>query len=211
VTLAAPRPVRRSNAARSAATQARLLDATIECLIERGWAATSTTEVVRRAGVSRGAQVHHFPTKDDLVLAAIEHLLERRIAEFQATFADLPAGERSPATAMRLMYEKCFRATFEPWLELVVAARTDPALHARFVQLEARFFETALATFRDLFPVAAADAGFARVGLRLAFSVLDGLAIGRLIDTADDELDEVLEVFNGMTAVYFPESPGDAP
>jgi AcrR family transcriptional regulator len=211
VTLAAPRPIRRSNAARSAATQARLLDATIECLIERGWAATSTTEVVRRAGVSRGAQVHHFPTKDDLVLAAIEHLLERRIAEFQATFADLPAGERSPATAMRLMYEKCFRATFEPWLELVVAARTDPALHARFVQLEARFFETALATFRDLFPVAAADAGFARVGLRLAFSVLDGLAIGRLIDTADDELDEVLEVFNGMTAVYFPESPGDAP
>jgi AcrR family transcriptional regulator len=211
VTLAAPRPIRRSNAARSAATQARLLDATIECLIERGWAATSTTEVVRRAGVSRGAQVHHFPTKDDLVLAAIEHLLERRIAEFQATFADLPAGERSPATAMRLMYEKCFRATFEPWLELVVAARTDPALHARFVQLEARFFETALATFRDLFPVAAADAGFARVGLRLAFSVLDGLAIGRLIDTADDELDEVLEAFNGMTAVYFPESPGDAP
>jgi AcrR family transcriptional regulator len=211
VTLAAPRPIRRSNAARSAATQARLLDATIECLIERGWAATSTTEVVRRAGVSRGAQVHHFPTKDDLVLAAIEHLLERRIAEFQATFADLPAGERSPATAMRLMYEKCFRASFEPWLELVVAARTDPALHARFVQLEARFFETALATFRDLFPVAAADAGFARVGLRLAFSVLDGLAIGRLIDTADDELDEVLEVFNGMTAVYFPESPGDAP
>lgn len=211
MTLAAPRPIRRSNAARSAATQARLLDATIECLIERGWAATSTTEVVRRAGVSRGAQVHHFPTKDDLVLAAIEHLLERRIAEFQATFADLPAGERSPATAMRLMYEKCFRATFEPWLELVVAARTDPALHARFVQLEARFFETALATFRGLFPVAAADAGFARVGLRLAFSVLDGLAIGRLIDTADDELDEVLEVFNGMTAVYFPESPGDAP
>jgi AcrR family transcriptional regulator len=211
VTLARPRPIRRSNAARSAATQARLLDATIECLIERGWAATSTTEVVRRAGVSRGAQVHHFPTKDDLVLAAIEHLLERRIAEFQATFADLPAGERSPATAMRLMYEKCFRASFEPWLELVVAARTDPALHARFVQLEARFFETALATFRDLFPVAAADAGFARVGLRLAFSVLDGLAIGRLIDTADDDLDEVLEVFNAMTAVYFPESPGDAP
>jgi AcrR family transcriptional regulator len=211
VTLAAPRPIRRSNAARSAATQARLLDATIECLIERGWAATSTTEVVRRAGVSRGAQVHHFPTKDDLVLAAIEHLLERRIAEFQATFADLPAGKRSPAMAMRLMYEKCFRASFEPWLELVVAARTDPALHARFVQLEARFFETALATFRDLFPVAAADAGFARVGLRLAFSVLDGLAIGRLIDTADDDLDEVLEVFNAMTAVYFPESPGDAP
>jgi AcrR family transcriptional regulator len=210
VTTAAP-ATRRSNAERSAATQVRLLDATIECLIERGWAGTSTTEVVRRAGVSRGAQVHHFPTKDDLVLAAIEHLLERRIAEFQATFADLPSSKRSPAMAMQLMYDKCFRATFEAWLELAVAARTDPALHARFVQLEARFFETALATFRTLFPVAAADATFAKVALRLAFSVLDGLAIGRLIDVDDDELDEVLEAFNGMAGVYFPQSPGDAP
>src|SRR5436309_14728268 len=99
-------PVRRTQAERSASTQARLLDATIECLVERGWAATSTTEVVRRAGVSRGAQVHHFPSKDDLVLVAVEHLLARRIAEFQATLADLPAELRSPATAMRLMYEK---------------------------------------------------------------------------------------------------------
>src|SRR5437016_14683731 len=88
-----PPTTRRSNAERSAATQARLLDATIECLIERGWAGTSTTEIVRRAGVSRGAQVHHFPAKEDLVLAAVEHLLQRRIREFQATFADLPASQ----------------------------------------------------------------------------------------------------------------------
>src|SRR5690349_22287634 len=103
---------RRSNAERSAATQTRLLDATIECLIERGWAGTSTTEIVRRAGVSRGAQVHHFPTKDDLVLAAVEHLLARRIREFEATFADMPAAQQSPAAAMHLLYEQCFRATF---------------------------------------------------------------------------------------------------
>src|SRR3977135_1954938 len=88
----APLPaVRRSQAERSAATQARLLDATIECLVERGWAATSTTEVVRRAGVSRGAQVHHYPTKEDLVLAALDYLLERRLHAFEAAFADLPA------------------------------------------------------------------------------------------------------------------------
>src|SRR3981189_450703 len=58
VTTAAP-ATRRSNAERSAATQVRLLDATIECLIERGWAGTRTTEGVRRAGVSRGAQAPH--------------------------------------------------------------------------------------------------------------------------------------------------------
>jgi len=39
------------------------------------WAGTSTTEIVRRAGVSRGAQVHHYPSKEDLVIAAVEHLV----------------------------------------------------------------------------------------------------------------------------------------
>src|SRR5438067_2249496 len=136
---------RRSNAERSAATQVRLLDATIECLVERGWAGTSTTEIVRRAGVSRGAQVHHYPSKEDLVFAAVEYLVERRTREFEATFANLPADRRTPAAAMRVLYDQCFRSTYEPWLELAVAARTDPALHERFVQFETRFFETALA------------------------------------------------------------------
>src|SRR5438105_9518617 len=165
-------PARRTNAERSAATQTRLLDATIDCLVELGWAGTSTTEVVRRAGVSRGAQVHHFPTKDDLVLAAVEHLLARRTGEFHAAFTDLPPGQRSPAAAMRLMYETCFRATFDAWLELTVAARTDATLRARCAEMETRFFETALATFRSLFPDAAADLAFARLALRLTFVVL---------------------------------------
>ena len=203
-------PARRTNAERSAATQNRLLDATIDCLIERGWAGTSTTEIVRRAGVSRGAQVHHFPSKEDLVLAAVEHLVERRIREFRATFDNLPAAQRTPAAAMRVLYDHCFRATFEPWLELAVAARTDPALHARFVQFESRFFETALVTFRGLFPDAAADPSFARVALRLTFAVLDGLATGRLIDIPEDELDAVIDAFNAIAAPYFPQSPGGA-
>jgi AcrR family transcriptional regulator len=199
---------RRSNAERSAETQNRLLDATIECLIERGWAGTSTTEIVRRAGVSRGAQVHHFPAKEDLVLAAVEHLLARRIREFQATFAGMPVTQRSPAAAMRLLYDVCFRATFEPWLELAVAARTDPALHDRFAQLESRFFDAALAAFTSLFPDAAADPAFARRALRLTFAVLDGLAIGRMIDTPEDELDAVIDTYNAIAAPYFPQSPG---
>jgi AcrR family transcriptional regulator len=201
-------PIRRSNAERSAATQIRLLDATIECLIERGWAGTSTTEIVRRAGVSRGAQVHHYPTKEDLVIAAVEHLVERRIREFQSTFADLPSGQQTPAAAMRVLYEHCFRATFEPWLELAVAARTDPALHARFVEFESRFFETALTTFRQLFPDAAADPAFARVALRLTFAVLEGLATGRMIDVPEAELSAVIDAFNAIAAPYFPQSPG---
>ena len=65
-------PVRRTHAERSATTRTALLDATIECLAELGYSGTTTAEVVRRAGLSRGAQVHHFPTKALLIAAALD-------------------------------------------------------------------------------------------------------------------------------------------
>jgi len=68
---------RQTNEARSARTRGKVLDATIDCLLELGYANTTTTLISERAGVSRGAQLHHFPTKAELVAAAVEHLATR--------------------------------------------------------------------------------------------------------------------------------------
>ena len=192
-----PRP----NRERSAETKRKLLDATIEALVELGWSGTSTTEVVRRAGVSRGAQVHHYPTKQELVLDAVEHLLLRRVDEFETAFKGLDARQRTPAAALELLWRSCFGANFEAWLELAVAARTDPLLHGRLVEVEKVFWTAALDSFRSLFPQAA-DEAFAGVALRLTFAVLDGLAVGRLAGIEPAELDEVLEAFGTITAPY---------
>ena len=193
---------RQPNPERSAATRARLLDATIDSLVEVGWAGTSTTEVVRRAGVSRGAQVHHYPTKQELVLAAVEHLLLRRVEEFGAAFERLDPEHRTHAAALDLLWEHCFGPSFEAWLELAVAARSDPLLHGRLVDFEKRLWEAALDAFKAQFPEASDDA-FARVGLRLTFAVLDGLVVGRLAGTDPEELTEVLDAFKAITAPYF--------
>src|SRR5437867_3287963 len=84
--------------ARSRATRVALLDAALESLVERGYAATTTIETARRAGVSRGAQLHHFPTKATLLTAAVQHLLERRLTDFRATLAGLdPSRDRLDA------------------------------------------------------------------------------------------------------------------
>lgn len=202
-------PERRSKAERSAAMRTRLLDATIDCLVDLGWSGTSTTEVVRRAGVSRGAQVHHYPTKDDLVLAAIEHLLERRLAEYHEAFDRLPAQDRTPGTALDLLWDTCSGPTFEAWLELAVASRRDPTLRARFLEVEERFWDSNLARFQRMFPEAA-DPAFARVALRLSFGVLDGLGMGRLIGVPEGELMEVREAFKALVAPFFPSTGGSA-
>lgn len=198
---------RRTNAERSAATRECLLDATIDCLVELGWSGTSTTEVVRRAGVSRGAQVHHYPTKDDLVLAAIEHLLTRRLAEYHAAFDSLPSADRTPGTALDLLWDTCTGPTFEAWLELAVAARKEPSLQERFIEVEQRFWDANLERFQRMFPEAA-DPAFARVALRLSFGVLDGLAIGRIVGVDEQELMEVREAFKALVAPHFPSTGG---
>ncbi len=108
----------------------RLLEATVQCLAEYGWSSTSTTLVSQRAGVSRGAQLHHFPTKNDLVVAAVEHLALLRRDELAQAAAQLPTGARRTRAVLEMLGEHFTSDVFSAALELWVAARSDPALLA---------------------------------------------------------------------------------
>ena len=123
---------------RTRAMRQRLLDATVECLVERGWSGTSTTLVSQRAGVSRGAQLHHFPTKSDLVVAAVEHLSEVRGQELAAAAVALPSGRRRTRAVLEMLADHFTSPVFTAALELWVAARTDPDLQAAVGPLEQR-------------------------------------------------------------------------
>ena len=123
---------------RSRAMRARLMDATIECLVEHGFGGTSTTLISERAGVSRGAQLHHFPTKNDLVVAAVEHLTEVRGAELAAAAAAVPEGPQRTRDVLRMLGDHFASPVFTAALELWVAARTDPTLLAAVAPLEQR-------------------------------------------------------------------------
>ncbi|HET6166651.1 MAG TPA: TetR/AcrR family transcriptional regulator [Marmoricola sp.] len=115
---------------RTRAMRQRLLDATFQCLVERGWSGTSTTLVSERAGVSRGAQLHHFPTKNDLVLAAVEHIATVRRDELAEAAAALPRGKHRTREVLELLGEHFTAGAFSAALELWVAARNDPQLLA---------------------------------------------------------------------------------
>jgi AcrR family transcriptional regulator len=118
--------------------RARLLDATVDCLVEHGFSHTSTTLVSDRAGVSRGAQLHHFPTKNDLVVAAVEHLTDARGVELAAAAERLPTGKRRTRAVLQMLADHFTGPVFTAALELWVAARTDEALLAAVGPLEQR-------------------------------------------------------------------------
>ena len=131
-------PLRVPQEERTRAMRARLMEATVELLVERGFSGTSTTLVSERAGVSRGAQLHHFPTKNDLVVAAVEHLTEVRGAELAAAARALPTGARRTRAVLQMLGDHFTSPVFTAALELWVAARTDQALLAAVVPLEQR-------------------------------------------------------------------------
>ena len=131
-------PTRVPQEERTRAMRQRLLEATVDCLVEHGWSGTSTTLVSQRAGVSRGAQLHHFPTKDALVLAAVEHLSELRGQELREAAVRLPTGRRRTRAVLEMFAAHFTSPVFTAALELWVAARTDEALHGAVVRLEQR-------------------------------------------------------------------------
>ncbi|WP_370291248.1 TetR/AcrR family transcriptional regulator [Nocardioides sp.] len=114
----------------------RLMEATVELLVERGFSGTTTTLVSERAGVSRGAQLHHFPTKNDLVVAAVAHITEIRGSELEAAAARLPQGPGRTEAVMHMLGEHFSSPVFTAALELWVAARSDATLLAAVAPLE---------------------------------------------------------------------------
>jgi AcrR family transcriptional regulator len=188
---------RRTQAERRATTRRKLLDATIDCLVELGYARTTTTEVARRAGVSRGAQLHHFPTKSELVLSAIEHLTARRAEEFRRAFVRLPRGVDRAAAAVDLLWSIQSQPSFYAALELLVAARTDPDLRARIAEMNRRQAASVEATFRALFPAGAGRNRLYAAAPPLALALMDGLMLWRI---AWDDPPFLRAVMDGLKA-----------
>ena len=129
-------PMRVPQQERSRVTQRRLLEATVDCLVEQGWSGTTTTLIASKAGVSRGAQLHHYPTKAALVLDAVEHLAMRRAEEIRSEAAGLPPGDTG--RVIELLAAAFTGPLYVAALEVWIAGRTDPALREALVPLEAR-------------------------------------------------------------------------
>ncbi len=118
----------RTQAERREQTRTALLDATIDCLVDLGYARTSVQEICARAGVSKGAVQHHFSAKAELMAAAVEHLTEKLRGRLAKLISALPGGASGVAAAIDLLWEGYSGTLSTAATELWVAARTDPEL-----------------------------------------------------------------------------------
>ncbi|MET7567072.1 TetR/AcrR family transcriptional regulator [Streptomyces sp. NPDC005492] len=126
---------RRPKQDRSRATRQRLLEAAVSCLAEHGWAGSTVSVVAERAGVSRGAAQHHFPTREDLFTAAVEYVAEERSTALRSLFPEGATDRHAVTEALVDLYTgPLFRAALHLW----VAASNEDQLRPQVTELEAR-------------------------------------------------------------------------
>lgn len=168
-----------TQAERSAATREALLDATLASLVEDGYAGTTTARVCERAGLSRGAHLHHFQTRAALLAAAVEHLAAQLGEQLAPEVASLAEGPERSEAGLDLLWQAYAGPLFQAALDLWTHARTDPELRASLEPVERTLERRTVLLARDLFPGLVGRADFERLVV-MAVATVRGLA---LLDT----------------------------
>jgi AcrR family transcriptional regulator len=173
---------RRTQSERREETRGRLLDATIESLIDEGYAGTTIRRVTERAGVSQGAQSHHFPRRVDLVASAFERLAEQRIERYRERARELPPDRRRRLRALLdLLWEDFSSPVFTVAVKLWVAAAEDEELRRRLVPVEKRIHSNMAELSAEVAGELGAESRFDRK-LAVAMNTVAGLALTREFD-----------------------------
>ncbi|WP_420469986.1 TetR/AcrR family transcriptional regulator [Brevundimonas sp. FT23042] len=121
-----------------AATRAALLQVAVDLLIEKGVAGVTTLEVQIRAGVSRGALLHHFPSRSDLLSATVTELVGRNEAALWREQARQPVSDEPVASAIRTLARTASTSSYVAEMELWTVSRTDPVLRETLRSAERR-------------------------------------------------------------------------
>lgn len=180
----------RTQEERSAAMRQRLLDATIECLAEYGYAGTTTTRVAERAGVTRGAQVHHFRTKADLVSAAIRHVASKRSEQAEGEMERVRQADDPLDAALDLLWEIHKGPVFTATMELWVAARTDAEMREHLTEVEPAVTSLLIGHAKKLFGEHAHTSNFLHA-LYTTMDAIRGIMMsGFLLPGGEQELDK---------------------
>lgn len=154
------RPGRTSNgwqAEKSAMTRKAILDAAVECFIELGYANTTTALIAEYAGVSRGAMMHHFPSRLSVLTAVVEYLQELRLNEYKGLMTDIDVpDEQLNRERIRDSVEAAWRyvntPSFIAYEELLAASRTDPELNSVLLPVEEYFEAQFMEAVKVVFP-----------------------------------------------------------
>jgi len=194
-------------AEKSAMTRKAILDAAVSCFVDKGYARTTTALIAEYAGVSRGAMMHHFPSRIAVIHAVVNYLHEMRLREYETlmTGIDAPDGSMSRAAVRRSVeaaWEYSNMPSFVAYHELLAAARTDAELDAVISGVEKDFEKQFLAAAKNVFPHWK-DTSVIDAAHDLVHFTMRGMALSHLITKKSQRAKRIIDILTDeLVALY---------
>ena len=174
---------RKSQVDRSAETRAVLVKAAISLLCTVGYGGTTTALIAKKAGVTTGALHHHFPTKDELMFAVLDHANARLQARLEA------GGVLSDPTHVRALVDHLWQVYGHPeyWAvwEIIIGTRADAIFHRRVIEHRNEFIRTVLQPWIKGLNVAPEHMPHVLETFEFLLISIRGLSLERFLDKDD--------------------------
>jgi len=191
------KPVRRTQAERSAGTRAALLDAAIRSLHRYGYAATTTLLVAKDAEVSRGAMLHQFATKVDLMMFVVESVYEEELDRYEEKLGGISDPQERVLAMPRVVWEVLSRPSGVAVLEILQGSRSDPALAERLAPLQARIERDALESLSGRLGM---PKGATLSLMRLVVWAVRGLSIAQVLAPDPENIPKSVDLLQRLIA-----------
>ena len=192
---------RRTQEERSTETKKRLLEATIDCLNELGFNKTGTVEIARCAGVSRGALVHHFPSKHDLIVATAKYHWNRIAEEVRNLAMTMHGGQLSLDAFIDGIWNKVFLIRgSSATIEMIIAARTDSKLRRELVPMLNRLYSNYDEIWSQFFHNSGVSPERIEMLFDLTIELLRGMTLQRVLKDEPEYYQKFLDSWKTIIA-----------
>ena len=190
---------------RRAATRSALLDAAVASLMEHGVAGFTTSDVVRRAGLSNGALFRYFPTKADLLAATVEHVFVRLRRDYEDAFESLATEKRTVENLVTMLWVAMSDPALGAAFEVYTAARTDAWMQSAIEPVMADHLERLQLLSRELLAqVSSADDDMVRRAVDLAILSMQGLALNLMARPDPEAADRLIAGLVELASAMLP-------
>jgi len=195
---------------RRAATRSALLDAAVASLMEHGVAGFTTSDVVRRAGLSNGALFRYFPTKADLLAATVEHVFVRLRRDYEDAFESLATEKRTVENLVTMLWVAMSDPALGAAFEVYTAARTDAWMQSAIEPVMADHLERLQVLSRELLAqVSSADDDMVRRAVDLAILSMQGLALNLMARPDPEAADRLIAGLVELASAMLPPLDAD--
>lgn len=200
-------------AQKSAMTRDRILDAAINCFITLGYTNVTTAKVASAAGVSRGAMLHHFPSKTELIQAAVEYLHDKLLEDYTERVKNIPArlkGKKHRRAGIEAYWQHLSGDLFTAYHELCVAGRTDDELKEILNRSNATFDKHVMESNFELFSEWNDRPDRFQLAMDVTKFMMEGMAVGQMVTDREKRVNRMLDYLTDRLEEIFQEGESGA-